>query len=149
MHKLHSISMELLMKLKEIVEQLKSYKPHHQVIAMTEDGEKISTAFELYTCLIHSNIFSIFGNISHIGEENYHFHVINNKNVILILTDIPYASTRRGYRGQEIDYVEPEDKELLFVNNLESIYCGTYKYLQPYNIFLNIKEQIIIQCKGK
>ena len=41
------------------------------------------------------------------------------------------------------------DKELLFVNNLKSIYCGKYKYLQPYNIFLNNKEQIIIQCKGK
>ena len=137
------------MKLKEIVEQLKSYKPHHQVIAMTKDEEKISTAFELYACPIHSNIFSIFGNIRHIGEENYHLHAINNKNVVSALTDIPYASTRRGYKGQEIDYVEPEDKELLFVNNLKSIYCGKYKYLQPYNIFLNNKEQIIIQCKGK
>ena len=137
------------MKLKEIVEQLKSYKPHHQVIAMTKDEEKISTAFELYTCPIHSNIFSIFGNIRHIGEEKYHFHAINNKNVIKELETTPYASTKRGYRGQEIDYVEPENKELLFVNNLKSIYCGRYKYLQPYNIFLNNKEQIIIQCKGR
>lgn len=138
------------MKLKEIVEQLKSYKPHHQVIAMTtEDQEKISTTFELYTCPIHSNIFSIFGNIRHIGEEKYHFHAINNKNVVSALTSIPEHSTRRGYKGQEIDYVEPEDKELLFINNLKSIYCGKYKYLQPYNIFLNNKEQIIIQCKGK
>ena len=97
------------MKLKEIIEQLKSYKPHHQVIAMTKDREKISTTFELYTSLIHSNMFSIFGNIRHIGEENYHFHVINNKNVIKELETTPYASTRRGYIGQEIDYVEPED----------------------------------------
>ena len=137
------------MKLKEIVEQLKSYKPHHQVIAMTEDGEKISTTFELYTSPIHSNMFSIFGNIRNIGEENHHFNVINNKNVIKELEITPYASTRRGYIGQEIDYVEPEDKELLFVNNLKSIYCEKYKYLQPYNIFLNNKEQIIIQCKAK
>ncbi len=134
------------MKLKEIVEKLKSYQYHHQVIAMTEEEEKISTTFDLFTSLIHSNMFSIFGNI---GEEKYHFHVINNKNVVSALTDIPYASTRRGYRGQEIDYVEPEERELLFVNNLKSIYCGTYKYLQPYNIFLNNQEQIIIQCKGK
>ena len=134
------------MKLKEIVEKLKSYQSHHQVIAMTEDGEKISTTFDLYTTPIHSSMFSIFGNI---GEEKYHFHVINNKNVVSALTDIPEHSTRIGYKGQEIDYVEPEEKELLFVNNLESIYCGKYKYLQPYNIFLNIKEQIIIQCKGK
>ena len=77
------------MKLNEIVDQLKSYKPHHQVIAMTKDEEKISTAFELYTCPIHSNIFSIFGNIRHIGEENYHLHAINNKNVVSALTDIP------------------------------------------------------------
>ena len=138
------------MKLNEIVDQLKSYKPHHQVIAMTtEDGEKISTTFELYTCPIHSNIFSILGNIRHIGEEKYHFHVINNKNVVSALTGIPEHSKKRGYKGQEIDYVEPEDKELLFTNNLKSIYCGKYKYLQPYNIFLNNKEQIIIQCKGK
>ena len=137
------------MKLKEIVEQLKSYKPHHQVIAMTtEDGEKISTTFELYTCQIHSNMFSIFGNIRHIGEENYHFHVINNKGVIKELETTPYASTKTGYKGQEIDYVEPEDKELLFVNNFKQIYCGKYKYLQPYYIFLNDKEQIIIRCKG-
>ena len=134
------------MKLKEIVKQLKSYQSHHQVIAMTEDEEKISTTFDLYTSPIHSNMFSIFGNI---GEEKYHFHVINNKNVILMLTGIPEHSTRRGYKGQEIDYVEPEDKELLFVNNLKSIYCGTHKYLRPYNIFLNNQEQIIIQCKGK
>ena len=137
------------MKLKEIVEQLKSYKPHHQVIAMTKDGEKISTAFVLYASQIHSNIFSIFGNIRHIGEKYYYFQVINNKNVVSALTCIPEHSTRRGYKGQEIDYVEPEDKELLFVNNLKSTYCGKYKYLQPYNIFLNNKEQIIIQCKGK
>ena len=133
------------MKLKEIVEQLKSYKPHHQVIALTEDGEKISTTFVLYTCPIHSNVFSVYGNI---GEENYHFHVINNKGVIKELETIPYASTKRGYKGQEIDYVEPEGKELLFTNNLKSIYCGKYKYLQPYYIFLNDKEQIIIRCKG-
>ena len=137
------------MKLKEIVEQLKSYKPHYQVIAMTENKEKISTAFVLYTSPIHSNMFSIFGNIRNIGEENHHFNVINNKNVIKKLEITPYASTRRGYRGQEIDYVEPEEKELLFVNNINSIYCGKYKYLQPYNIFLNNQEQIIIQCKGK
>ena len=137
------------MKLKEIVEQLKSYQSHHQVIAMTEDGERISTTFELYTSPIHSNMFSIFGNIRNIGEENHHFNVINNKNVIKELEITPYASTRRGYIGQEIDYVDPEDRELLFVNNLKSIYCGTYKYLQPHNIFLNNKEQIIIQCKGK
>ena len=133
------------MKLKEIVEKLKSYKPNHQVIAMTEDGEKISTTFELYTCPIHSNMFSIFGNI---GEEKYHFHVINNKNVISALTGIPGYSKRRAYKGQEIDYVEPEGRELLFTNNLKSIYCGKYKYLQPYYIFLNDKEQIIIRCKG-
>lgn len=137
------------MKLKEIVEQLKSYQSHHQVIAMTEDGEMISTTFDLYTCPIHSNVFSIFGNIRHIGEEKYHFHVINNKNVVSALTYIPEYSTKTGYKGQEIDYVEPEDRTLLFTNSLKSIYCGRYKYLQPYNIFLNNKEQIIIQCKGK
>ena len=133
------------MKLKEIIEKLKSCQSHHQVIAMTEDEEKISTTFELYASPIHSNMFSIFGNI---GEEKYHFHVINNKGVTKALETIPSASTRIGYKGQEIDYVEPEDKELLFVNNLKSIYCGTYKYLQPYNIFLNNQEQIIIRCKG-
>ena len=133
------------MKLKEIVEQLKSYQSHHQVIAMTEDGEKISTTFELYTCPIHSNVFSVYGIIN----DDKHFHVINNKSVIKALETTPYASTKRGYKGQEIDYVEPEGRELLFTNNLKSIYCGTYKYLQPYNIFLNNKEQIIIQCKGK
>ena len=133
------------MKLKEIVEQLKSYQSHHQVIAMTEDGEKISTTFELHTCPIHSNVFSVYGIIN----DDKHFHVINNKSVIKALVTTPYASTKRGYKGQEIDYVEPEGRELLFTNNLKSIYCGTYKYLQPYNIFLNNKEQIIIQCKGK
>ena len=133
------------MKLKEIVEQLKSYQSHHQVIAMTEDGEKISTTFDLYTSQIHSNVFSIYSII----DKNKNLYVINNKNVVSALTDIPYESTKRGYKGQEIDYVEPEDKELLFVNNLKSIYCGKYKYLQPYNIFLNNQEQIIIQCKGK
>ena len=132
------------MKLKEIVEKLKSYKPHHQVIAMTEDGEKISTRFDLYTCPIHSNMFSVYGNI----DKTYHLHIINNKGVIKALETTPINSTKRGYKGQEIDYVEPEGKELLFVNNLKSIYCGTYKYLQPYNIFLNNQEQIIIRCKG-
>ena len=133
------------MKLKEIIEKLKSCQSHHQVIAMTEDGEKISTRFDLYTCPIHSNMFSVYGNI----DKTYHLHIINNKGVIKALETTPINSTKRGYKGQEIDYVEPEGKELLFVNNLKSIYCGTYKYLQPYNIFLNNQEQIIIQCKGK
>ena len=135
------------MKLKEIIEKLKSCQSHHQVIAMTEDGEKISTRFDLYTCPIHSNVFSVYGNI---GEEKYHFHIINNKDVIKALETTPINSTKRGYKGQEIDYVEPEERELLFTNNLKSIYCGKYKYLQPYNIYLDGKEDtIIIRCKGR
>ena len=133
------------MKLKEIVEKLKSYKPHHQVIAMTEDEEKISTTFVLYTSPIHSNVFSVYGII----DKTKNLHVINNKGVIKALETTPYESTKRGYKGQELDYVEPVERELLFTNNLKSIYCGKYKYLQPYRIFINYKEQIIIQCKGK
>ena len=132
------------MKLKEIIEQLKSFQSHHQVIAMTDDGEKISTTFDLYTCPIHSNVFSLFGVI----DETNH-HVINNKGVIKRLETIPDGSTKRGYKGQEIDYIEPEERELLFTNNLKSIYCGKYKYLQPYYIFKNSKEQIIIRCRGR
>lgn len=132
------------MKLKEIIEQLKSYPEHNQVIAMTEDGEKISTIFNLYTCPIHSNMFSIFGDIN-----DTILHVMNNKNVINKLTKIPNQSTKTGYKGQEIDYVEPEERELLFTNNLKSIYCGNYKYLQPYYIFKNSQDQIIIRCKGR
>ena len=45
------------MKLKEILEQLKSFPEHHQVKAMTDNGEEISTTFELYLCHIHSNMF--------------------------------------------------------------------------------------------
>ena len=132
------------MKLKEIIEQLKSYQSNHQVIAMTDHGEKISTTFVLYTCPIHSNVFSVYGNI----DKTYHLHIINNKGVIKALETTPYAS--RGYKGQEIDYVEPEEREILFTNNLKSIYCGKYKYLQPYNIYLDRKEDtIIIRCKGR
>lgn len=132
------------MKLKEIIEQLKSYPEYHQVIAMTEDGEKISTTFNLYTCPIHSSMFSTFGDIN-----NTRLHVMNNRNVINQLTKIPNQSTKTGYKGQEIDYVEPEERELLFTNNLKSIYCGKYKYLQPYYIFKNSQDQIIIRCKGR
>lgn len=133
------------MKLKDIIEQLKSYQAHHQVIAMTDNEEQISTTFYLYTCPIHSNVFSVHGYI----DDAKHLHVVNNKGVIKALETIPYDSTKRGYKGQEIDYVEPEERELLFTGNLKSIYCGKYKYLQPYNILINIQEQIIIQCKGR
>ena len=133
------------MKLKEITEQLKSFQSHHQVIAMTEDGEHISTTFDLHTCPIHSNVFSVYGII----DKTKNLHVINNKNAIKRLETIPDGSTKRGYKDQELDYVEPEERELLFTNNLKSIYCGKYKYLQPYYIFLNDKEQIIIRCEGR
>lgn len=133
------------MTVKEIIEQLHQFQPHHQVLAMTESGDIISSHFQLNTCPIHSNMFSVYGNI----DDTKHVHVINNKRLIQQLSTIPYESTKTGYKGQEIDYVEPEERELLFTNNLKSIYCGKYKYLQPYNIFLNNKEQIIIQCKGK
>ena len=133
------------MKLKEIIEQLKSYQSHHQVIAITDDGEHISTTFDLYTCPIHYNVFSVYGII----DDAKHLHVINDEGVIKALETTPYASTKRGYKGQELDYVEPEERELLFTNNLKSIYCGKYKYLQPYYIFKNSKEQIIIRCKGR
>ena len=133
------------MKLKEILEQLKSYQSHHQVIAMTGDGEHISTTFDLYTCPIHSNVFSVYGII----DKTKNLHVINNKGVIKALETIPDGSTKRGYKGQELDYVEPEEREILFTNNLKSIYCGKYKYLQPYYIFENNNKQIIIQCKGR
>lgn len=133
------------MKLKEIIEQLKSYQSHHQVIAITDNGDRISTAFDLYICPIHSNVFSVYGII----DDTKHFNIVNNKGVIKRLETIPYASTKRGYKGQEIDYVEPEERELLFTNNLKSIYCGKYKYLQPYYIFKNSKDQIIIRCKGR
>ena len=105
------------MKLKEIIEQLKSFQSHHQVIAMTDYGEKIFTTFDLYTCPIHSNVFSAYGII----DKTKNLHVINNKGVIKALETTPYASTKRGYKGQELDYVEPEDKELLFTNNLKSV----------------------------
>ena len=133
------------MKLKEILNKLNSFPKHNQVIAMAEGGEKISTTFDLYTCQIHSNMFSILAII----DNTKHFHVINNKSVIKALETTQYASTKRGYKGQEIDYVEPEDRELLFTNNIKSIYYGKYKYLQPYYIFKNNNEQIIIQCKGR
>ena len=133
------------MKLKEIIEKLKSYQSHHQVIAKTGDGQHISTTFDLFTCPIHSNVFSVYGII----DKTKNLHVINNKGVIKALETTPYESTKRGYKGQELDYVEPEDREILFTNNLKSIYCGKYKYLQPYYIFLNNREQIIIRCKGR
>lgn len=145
MHNLLSISTELKMKLKEIIEQLKLYQSHHQVIAMTDDGEKISTTFDLYTCPIHSNVFSVYGII----DKTNHLHIINNKDVIKALETTPINSTKRGYKGQEIDYVEPEDREILFTNNLKSIYCGKYKYLMIVDICKSNKDEIIIRCKGR
>ncbi len=58
-------------------------------------------------------------------------------------------STKRGYKGQEIDYVEPEDREILFTNNIKSIYCGKYKYLMIVDICRSNKDEIIIRCKGR
>lgn len=81
------------MKLKEILEQLKSYKNHHQVIAMTEDGEKMSTSFYLYTCPIHSNAFSIYASI----DDTQHLHVTYNKATIKTLENFPTSSTKTGY----------------------------------------------------
>ena len=133
------------MKLKEILKQLESYKTNHQVIAMTENGEIISTTFFLNTCPIHSSLFSVFGAIDNI---KYH-HVVSNKSVIKQLNCIPNESTKRAYKGQEIDYVEPEERELLFIDDIKSIYCEKYKYLQPYYIFKNSQDQIIILCKGR
>jgi hypothetical protein len=46
-------------------------------------------------------------------------------------------------------YVEPEDRTLLFTSSLRSIYCGGYKYLQPYHIFKDRTDKIIILCKGR
>lgn len=132
------------MKLKEIIEQLKSYQDHNQVIAMTETGKIISTTFDLYTCPIHSNMFSVFGNI----DEKKHAHIINKKTVLNAFDRIPINSTIRGCKGQEIDHVDADDRILLFTNNLKSIYCGTYKYLSPYHIFKDQTDKIIILCEG-
>lgn len=134
------------MTLKEIIEQLEGFQAHHQVIAMTESGDIISSHFQLNTCPIHSNMFSIYGNI--ICDINNYTHVINNKRLIQQLKTIPYESTKTGYKGQEIDYVEPEDRILLFTNSLRSIYCGKYKYLSPYHIFKDQTDKTIILCKG-
>lgn len=133
------------MKLKEILKQLESYKTNHQVIAMTENGEIISTTFFLHTCPIHSSLFSVFGAI----DNMQHLHVISNKSVIKQLNCIPNESTKRVYGWQALDYVEPEERELLFIYDIKSIYCEKYKYLQPYYIFKNSQDQIIIRCKGK
>lgn len=132
------------MTLKEIIEQLEGFQAHHQVIAMTESGDIISSHFELNTCPIHSNMFSIHASI----DNTKHVHVINNKRLIQQLKTIPYESTKTGYKGQEIDYVEPEYRILLFTNSLRSIYCGKYKYLSPYHIFKDQTNKIIILCKG-
>lgn len=131
------------MTLREIIEQLERFHKHHQVIAMTESGDIISTTFGLFTCPIHSNMFSVYSFIN----DTKHFHVINNKRLIQQLKTIPFASTKTGYKGQEIDYVEPEDRILLFTNSLRSIYCGKYKYLSPHHIFKDKTDKIIIVCK--
>lgn len=133
------------MTLQEIKKQLMQFQGHNQVIAMTETGEIISTTFDIYTCPIHSNMFSIFGNI----DEKQHIHVINNKTVLNALDRIPINSMNRGYKGQEVDHVDADDRILLFTNNLKSIYCGTYKYLHPHHIFKDHTDKIIIICKGR
>ena len=132
------------MTLREIIEQLEGFQAHHQVLAMTESGDIINSHFQLNTCPIHSNMFSVYGNI----DNDKHIHVINNKRLIQQLKTIPYESTKTGYKGQEIDYVEPEDRTLLFTNSLRSIYCGKYKYLTPHHIFKDQTDKIIILCKG-
>lgn len=132
------------MTLKEIIEQLEGFQAHHQVIAMTDNGDIINSHFRINTCPIHSSMFSVYGNI----DNTKHTHVINNKRLIQQLKTIPYESTKTGYKGQEIDYVEPEDRILLFTSSLRSIYCGKYKYLSPYHIFKDQTDKIIIVCKG-
>lgn len=132
------------MTLKEIIEQLEGFQPHHQVLAMTESGDIINSHFELNTCPIHSSMFSVYASI----DDTKHTHVINNKRLVQQLRTTPYASTKTGYKGQEIDYVEPEDRTLLFTSSLKSIYCGKYKYLSPYRIFRDQTDKIIILCKG-
>lgn len=131
------------MTIKEIIEQLHQLSPHHQVLAMTKTGDIISSHFVLNTCPIHSSMFSVYGII-----DNTKHTIINNKQLIQKLSTVPFGSTKTGYEGKEIDYVEPEDRTLLFASSLRSIYCGKYKYLQPYYIFKDKTDKIIILCKG-
>lgn len=130
------------MTIKEIIEQLHQFSPNHQVLAMTKSGDIISSHFELNTCPIHSSMFSVYGII-----DNTKHTIINNKQLIQKLSKVPLESTKTGYKGKEIDYVEPEDRTILFTSSLRSIYCGKYKYLHPYCIFKKT-DKIIILCKG-
>lgn len=132
------------MTLKEIIKQLEGFHKHHQVLAVTDNGDTINSHFDLATCPIHSSMFSVYAFI----DDTKNAHVINNKRLVQQLKTIPYASTKTGYKGQEIDYVKPEDRTLLFTSSIRSIYCGKYKYLSPYSIFKDQTDKIIILCKG-
>lgn len=133
------------MTIQEIKKKLSSYDPMTNVIVMTVNNERISTNFTLYNCPIHSNMFSVYGIINSKDVIYLSYSDLNCNMILKQISKFNNISTR-GYKGQEIDYVEPEDREILFTNNIKSIYCGKYKYLMIVDICKSNKDEIIIYC---
>lgn len=79
--------------------------------------------------------------------RDYTDYGLTVRGVINRLNSYPVQS-KIGYKGQEVDYAEPEDRHIILSSNMKSIYCGKFKYLTPSRVeCTNNTNKVLIYCE--
>lgn len=112
------------------------------VIFVDRDNNQIFSEFELYDSIIHPSMYCAI--VTSSGSNN-----LTVDNILSKLYKVANSRNHKlGYKGQEEDYAEPLDRQIILSGNMKSVYCGKYKYVTPIHI-KKVNDRVIITCIGE
>lgn len=136
------------MILKDLLVEINKNTPCAQVVILDPDGNQIICNFVLLNSIIHPSMFWTDAHPATLSNIlDYTDYGLTVRGVINRLNSYPVKS-KIGYKGQEVDYAEPEDRHIILSSNMKSIYCGKFKYLTPDKVeYLDYTNKVFIYCK--
>ena len=135
------------MNLREFEELIEKYPMATEVFVADTNRNQIICNFEFHPSIIHPSMFWTDGKYNDSKQRTDHGLTV--KHIIArIASAKQYNGKSNGYKGQEEDNPEPEDRHILISGNMKSVYCDKYKYVTPIDV-KKIDGKLIIICKGE
>lgn len=136
------------MILREFEELIEKYPMQMEVFVEDTDRKQIICNFEFHPSIIHPSMFWTSGLYSDSKQRTDYGLTV--KHIISRIASAKQYNSKfiKGYKGQEEDSPEPEDRHILISGNMKSVYCGKYKYVTPIDVE-TIDGKLIITCKGE
>lgn len=135
------------MTLREFEELVEKYPMQMEVFVADTDKNQIICNFEFRPSIIHPSMFWTDGRYNDLKQRKDYGLTVKHIIARIALAK-QYNRKSNGYKGQEEDSPEPEDRHILISGNMKSVYCGKYKYVTPIDVE-KIGIKLIIICKGE